>query len=312
MEQKNGQESNSRGRPTFAVSSTLFDEKAVAPVSTRTVWTLRILNTLASVAVFVVNGLGSSGFIAGRSQGDVSGRYPNPITPAGYAFSIWGLIYFFHAAFLVYQWLPTVNKGLVFGRVAYWNIALCAGNITWIFVFSYELLEVSAAVIWYMLVCLATIYFRIHTHKGLSALDVKNRRTWLEYFCVYVPWSLYTCWLVGASLVNTFLATRQRPEDLVYGGIGALTSAAFIVVLVLCWTRDVWFAGVNVWTLVAIGLRQETYVAIWSVSFSLAGLVGAFAVLIWGINVYDLFAKQDEDENETTAANQGNFIRSVV
>uniref|UniRef100_A0A061S2L2 Membrane protein n=1 Tax=Tetraselmis sp. GSL018 TaxID=582737 RepID=A0A061S2L2_9CHLO len=309
MEQKPCEGSDRRERCMCFAPSKLYEA-----VSSRTVWTLRLLNTVASTAVFVVNGLGSSGLMSGNTVGEVSGRFPTPITPAGYAFSIWGLIYFFHAIFLVYQWLPFVNKPLVFGRVAYWNIALCAGNIAWMYVFTNELLEVSAAVIWYMLFCLAAIYFRIHFHSGLSTLAIKNRRSWLEYFCVYVPWSLYTSWLVGASLVNTFVATRLNLEDLVYGGMGAITVAAFVAVLVLLWTRDVWFAGVNVWTLVAIGLKQSRITSIWSVSFSLAGLVGTFAVLIWARNLCDILltARRDCDSGALGVNRRGNFIRAAV
>lgn len=58
-------------------------------VPPRLVMSLRIVNTLAFVSVCVVNGLGASGVIANRSQGEVSDANPTPITPAGYAFSIW-------------------------------------------------------------------------------------------------------------------------------------------------------------------------------------------------------------------------------
>lgn len=67
-------------------------------ISERIVVALRFVNVIAFVCVVVVNGLGASGVIAGRSRGDVSDDNPTPITPSGYAFLIWGLIYAFQAA----------------------------------------------------------------------------------------------------------------------------------------------------------------------------------------------------------------------
>jgi len=252
---------------------------------------LRIVNTLAFVAVCVVNGLGASGVIANRSQGEVSDANPTPITPAGYAFSIWGLIYFFQAAlFLVYQWTPCVNKVLVFQRISFWHLGLCLCNMAWIIAFSYEQLKLSAAIIWGVLVCLATIYLRIYTHYGqaIGPVAIRQQRTWTEYFCVYVPFALYTSWVLGASLISIFIACQIPVEDAIYGGLAALGLAAFINLIMLAWTRDVWFAGVNVWTLIAIANSQTGFPMIWGSAVSLACVVALCSVVTWAINVGEL------------------------
>ena len=57
----------------------LFSESDVHP---RTILLLRVLNPLAFALVCVVNGLGASGVIGGKSQADVSNAHPTPITPA--------------------------------------------------------------------------------------------------------------------------------------------------------------------------------------------------------------------------------------
>ena len=43
------------------------------------------------------------GALTGNSIGDISDLYPVRITPAGYAFSIWGLIYTLLGIFVVSQ-----------------------------------------------------------------------------------------------------------------------------------------------------------------------------------------------------------------
>jgi hypothetical protein len=60
------------------------------------------LNVIGFVATMAINALGSSGIITGQAVGEISDNYPTLITPAGYAFSIWGIIYTFLAVFVVY------------------------------------------------------------------------------------------------------------------------------------------------------------------------------------------------------------------
>eukprot|EP00873_Tetraselmis_striata_P021550 jgi/Tetstr1/441814/TSEL_030031.t1 len=261
-------------------------------VSPRLANTLRVLNAVGFLAVAVVNAA-SSRFLP-NSIGEVSDDNGTPITPSGYAFSIWGLIYLFQGAlFFVYQWMPCANRQLLFHRIGFWHLALCAFNIGWIFTFSYAELELSAAVIWAMLTCLTAIYLRIHTHYGsqLGPKAVREQRTWLEYLCVYVPWSLYTSWLLGASLINVFLAIGSPSEEMLYGGLAALAAAAFVNLMILAWTRDVWFAAVNVWALVAIADKQVALPAIWGAAVALAGVVGAAACVTWAANIWDLIAR---------------------
>eukprot|EP00951_Prasinocladus_malaysianus_P028191 scaffold255921_cov40-Prasinocladus_malaysianus.AAC.1 len=141
-----------------------------------------------------------------------------------------------------------------------------------------------------MLGTLLTIYARIHVHN-FNTLDtklVRHHRTWLEYFCVYVPWSLYSSWVLGATLISIFVACGKAPEESINGGIAALSFAAFANLMVLAWARDPWFAGVNVWTLIAIAYNQSDLPLISGSAIALAGVVGASALVTWVVNVLDL------------------------
>lgn len=57
------------------------------------------------ILTVVFNILTSTGVI-GKTQKELSDKYMTLITPPGYAFSIWGVIYFFWAAFIVLQFFP--------------------------------------------------------------------------------------------------------------------------------------------------------------------------------------------------------------
>jgi len=84
---------------------------------------------VAAVAQIVGSPLGT--LVSGRSVGDVSDGARSLVTPAGYAFSIWGLVFLGSLAWAVYQALPAQRTRLVH-RVTGWPLALAfAGNTVW-------------------------------------------------------------------------------------------------------------------------------------------------------------------------------------
>jgi len=87
----------------------------------------------------VINALGSSGTITGKGVGQISDEFPTLITPAGYAFSIWGVIYTFLAIFVVYQLVKykSMNKKLIFEDIKYTFSANMVLNAAWILVFCF-------------------------------------------------------------------------------------------------------------------------------------------------------------------------------
>ena len=64
-------------------------------------------NVLAVVATIVVNGLANALPLNGQTTGEISDRFQVYFVPAGYVFSIWGLIYLGLLTFAVYQALTT-------------------------------------------------------------------------------------------------------------------------------------------------------------------------------------------------------------
>lgn len=88
-----------------------------------------VVVVLAAVAQVVGSPLGS--VLSGNSVGDVSDGARSLVTPAGYAFSIWGLVFLGSLAWAVYQALPAQRTRLVH-RVTGWPLAAAfAGNAVW-------------------------------------------------------------------------------------------------------------------------------------------------------------------------------------
>ena len=74
---------------------------------------LQSLNVLAFAVTVIVNALASSLALNGVTTAEVSDLYFTLVTPAGYVFSIWGLIYILLLIFAVFQALPSQREKTV-------------------------------------------------------------------------------------------------------------------------------------------------------------------------------------------------------
>ena len=66
----------------------------------------QIITIIATLLTITVNALANVLPINGQGTGEISDRFDIFFVPAGYVFSIWGLIYLGLFAFTIYQALP--------------------------------------------------------------------------------------------------------------------------------------------------------------------------------------------------------------
>ena len=67
----------------------------------------QILVIVALTSVIIVNVLANALPINGQATGDISDRFEVFFVPAGYVFSIWGVIYITLIGYAIYQALPS-------------------------------------------------------------------------------------------------------------------------------------------------------------------------------------------------------------
>lgn len=150
------------------------------------------INLVVFIAMVGVNALGAFGLINDASQSEVSREYQSLITPAGFTFSIWSLIYGLLFVGIIAMILK--YKEGYYDRVInaisplFW--ASSAFNMAWIITFSFYQIGISTILIFAYLVSLALIV------KKLLALHERNR--WV----VALAFGLNTGWLFIASVVN--------------------------------------------------------------------------------------------------------------
>jgi translocator protein len=90
------------------------------------------VNVLATIAVLTVNGLANALPFNDLTTGEVSDRFDVYFVPAGYVFSIWGLIYLGLIAFTVYQALPSQRENPRLRRIGYWYALIDKSVKHWI------------------------------------------------------------------------------------------------------------------------------------------------------------------------------------
>jgi len=78
--------------------------------NTRLRKTLSILNLLGFLGMVFVNYLAVTLPLNDKTTGELSDQYPNLFVPAGFTFSIWGIIYLLLAIFIIYQLVYAFRK----------------------------------------------------------------------------------------------------------------------------------------------------------------------------------------------------------
>jgi hypothetical protein len=233
---------------------------------------LQVGNILAFVTTLVVNGLASTSILGGKTTAEISNQYSTLITPAGYVFAIWGIIYALLAAFVVYQALPSKRNSSFHKQISAFFILSSIFNIGWIFLWQYNYISLSVGLILALWATLAAIYVRLKIGKS----DVSFR----EKVCVQLPFSVYFAWITVATAADIAAATSYAgwlkwvSADALWGLLAAII--ILVVTLVIVATkRDVAYGLVVIWALVGIAVNQSA-----TPNIVYSGLIGAIVVTV--------------------------------
>lgn len=238
---------------------------------------LSILNLLGFIAVVVVNALANILPIGGQGTGAVSDSYPNLFVPAGFTFSIWGVIYLLLAIFCVYQLVAVFGskrEPAFMDKIGWLFFLSCLLNIAWIFVWQYRFPLISLAVMLALLICLLAIYLRVGQKRSMHPL-------------VWVPFSVYLGWITVATVANVTAVL----VDLGWNGFGlsepfwacAMIAAAGIIgITVVLSRRDPFYGLVLIWAYAGIVAKRATVDAdpVWSVVITAGIAIALFLISI--------------------------------
>lgn len=210
------------------------------------------------------------------TTGDISDRYANLLTPAGYAFAIWGLIYLASLGLAVYQALPSQHTRDVHQITGWWVAGAFAASTVWVPIFVSEALAAAQVVIIALVVCLAVALGKL---TGSGPAD-----TTAEQWLLRLPIAGYLGWATIATVAGTGTTAQWAGVSL---SEAAATAAAVLALLVLAalaaWigSRVLAAAGFVVllaWGLVALAVGAEEGAVTAAALFAAAVPIVAVAV----------------------------------
>lgn len=209
-------------------------------------------NVVALVIVITVNALADTLPIAGTTTAQVADKYTSLFTPAGFTFSIWGLIYLALTAFVIYQTLPAQRSNEKLARISNYFKISCAANVLWLITWHLEWLVPS------LMLMLVLLWSLVATYRVLEMVDpaASTATMWL----VHVPFSLYLGWITiatiaNASAVQTALYWNDLGFDAVAWTLVKLALAGTIAGIIALRKHDLIFPLVVAWA--AFGIANE-------------------------------------------------------
>lgn len=230
---------------------------------------LMISNIVILAITLFFNFLSSMGILNNITNAEVSGMYQTRITPAGFAFSIWGLIYVLLIITMGWVFYKRENAKVaqVIDAIGYYFILASVANIVWTILFAYIQISLSTIAIVILLLSLTQILMRF------KKLDMTINPLYSLTF------GLYSGWVLIATEVNIAAALVK----IEWGGFGIdeLVWATVIIVAAVAIVFYVTYRTTNAilplpvaWGYYAIFVGEELTVA-------LVGLVLLIAIAIY-------------------------------
>jgi hypothetical protein len=236
----------------------------------------QIITIFATLLTITVNGLANALPLNGQGTGEISDRFAIYFVPAGYVFSIWGLIYLGLIAFTVYQAFPAQRENELLKKIypAYWIGSLA--NTAWIFLWHYEFFPLTLAA---MLTILATLlYIQTQLSKVRSQMD-RCQKWYVQY-----PFSIYLGWISVATIANLSQVLFYINWES-WGIAPAIWAVIMLAVatllgLLMAWREnDIPYPLVLVWAFVGIAVSQADTALVATSAQITAGIL-ALAVVI--------------------------------
>lgn len=186
--------------------------------------------------------------------GSTSDQYPTYVVPAGYAFSIWSLIFALSIAYAVWQVLPAQRDNPLARGVGWLTAAAFAGSTFWQFAFPSGQFGLSVALIVTTLVALAMAVGRM---AGWG-----RPFTGWERWVVWIHCGIYLGWITVATVAN--LAQSLAAAGFIQLGLGAepwgvvmIAAAGLIGAAVTVATRNAGYPLAVIWALVAVFVARR-------------------------------------------------------
>jgi hypothetical protein len=236
----------------------------------------QVIVVIAVIATLVMNGLANALPLNGQTTGEISDRFQVYFVPAGYVFSIWGLIYVGLILYAIYQALPAQRENPRLRATGYLFVLSCLANMAWLFLWHYEVFLLTVVAMGALLLLLIAIYLRL----GIGRAAVSTAEKWL----VQLPFSIYLGWISVATIANM----TSVLDYLNWGGWGISPEIWTVIMLLvgtglafgLAFSRgDLAYGLVIIWAYAGIAVKHSGTPFVATAAWIAVGLV-VLAVVI--------------------------------
>lgn len=245
---------------------------------------LALINIFLFVLTIITNTLANTLPINGLKTGEISDRYPNLFVPAGFTFTIWGVIYLLLLVSIIQQSICTFSKYKSKNISSSYQLLFGASlilNIAWIFAWHYLYVAISVMIMITLLRVLIALYKK-------SKKVAKNSTT--RYFTIQAPIELYYGWIVIATIANiTALLVETQwtgcPISEISWTIIMILCALTLTIAKLTINRAFIFAAVVIWAFIGIiakrNIESIDELAIIYLSAASILIITSFSVYLW-------------------------------
>lgn len=230
-----------------------------------------ILTWLLFIGVIAVNALANILPINGYNTGQIAAFYPNRFVPAGFTFSIWGVIYSLLLIYTITYSYFIIRRNSKKEVIEYINkvhpyyLLTCVFNMAWIIAWHYLQIEASVVIMLLFLSTLIQLFSKSRSHVDLL--------TKTEQFLLNTPFIVYLGWISVATIANItalFVAYQWGGFgiDPVYWSAIMISIASFIGIVFIRKYKSIAFPSVLIWALMGINVSQgKNHPILFSVSF---------------------------------------------
>jgi benzodiazapine receptor len=239
--------------------------------------TRQVLVVITLLFMLTANGLAVALPLNGQTTGAISESFKVIFVPAGYVFSIWGLIYLFLIGFTVYQALPSQRENPLLQKVGFLVALSNMLNGVWILFWQYNHYVWTMVIMLGLLATLIAIFLRLEIGK--------RKFSTVEKWLVSIPFSVYLGWITVATIANATALLKY----LGWSGWGIdaqiwtiiLLGAGVIISAMMSFNRkDIAYALVLVWAFTGIAVKWlGVYPAVVVSAFVAVGFVLLFLVI---------------------------------
>lgn len=244
--------------------------------------TTRLLMILSLVLTLVVNVLANALPINGLTTGEISDCFPILFVPAGYVFSIWGLIYLALIGFAIFSITPRGIQDEQIDAIAWWFVAANLFNTAWILLWHNLEFPLTLIAIFGLLISLVAIYLMLGVGKG--------ERTRFEKLLVEAPFSIYLGWATVAVVANVTqvlysIGWRGAPFSELAWAVIMLVVAAVLGLLMIFLRKEVAYPLVLTWAFIGIWVKQGQEPLVAVTALVIGVLLAVLALGRWGLRM---------------------------